>query len=457
MKTKLLITIYLLLTFTVNLYAQKSVVDDSTNTQIKTELNKLNNLNTIDDKIQVYLNCSNIFSKRRYYDSMYYYTSIAYDLSKNSSNQEIIFQAAQYLVYTNRFIGNFSEAIDILLETSERLSNKNDTLVFYLTQDIETTYRKTKDYKSQLKYAFKERELALKLKLNYGGIDASIGDAYQNLNMLDSALYHFNKDYEFSKSDKEYNGNLTPVINLGEINLRLGETEVALSYFKKVLKDLNNADEETKKHISSELGREMSKCFNNLKLKDSAIYYARKSFYYAKYYDIHDEIRETSNYLSKLFASYNLKDSAYKYQDIYISIQDSLFNNEKIRSLQIATIQENIKQEKIREKIQKENDDRNNNLILAAIGFFIPVFITFLYLIGKRSKKKSKLIASLGIASLLMLFEFISLLIHPFIDKYSGHNVFVMYIILLTIASALVPLHHKMETYVKNNFSNATN
>ena len=42
MKTKLLITIYLLLTFTVNLYAQKSVVDDSTNTQIKTELNKLN-------------------------------------------------------------------------------------------------------------------------------------------------------------------------------------------------------------------------------------------------------------------------------------------------------------------------------------------------------------------------------------------------------------------------------
>ena len=457
MKTKLLITIYLLLTFTVNLYAQKSVVDDSTNTQIKTELNKLNNLNTIDDKIQVYLNCSNIFSKRRYYDSMYYYTSIAYDLSKNSSNQEIIFQAAQYLVYTNRFIGNFSEAIDILLETSERLSNKNDTLVFYLTQDIETTYRKTKDYKSQLKYAFKERELALKLKLNYGGIDASIGDAYQNLNMLDSALYHFNKDYEFSKSDKEYNGNLTPVINLGEINLRLGETEVALSYFKKVLKDLNNADEETRKHISSELGREMSKCFNNLKLKDSAIYYARKSFYYAKYYDIHDEIRETSNYLSKLFASYNLKDSAYKYQDIYISIQDSLFNNEKIRSLQIATIQENIKQEKIREKIQKENDDRNNNLILAAIGFFIPVFITFLYLIGKRSKKKSKLIASLGIASLLMLFEFISLLIHPFIDKYSGHNVFVMYIILLTIASALVPLHHKMETYVKNNFSNPTN
>jgi hypothetical protein len=94
--------------------------------------------------------------------------------------------------------------------------------------------------------------------------------------------------------------------------------------------------------------------------------------------------------------------------------------------------------------------------MLAAIGFFIPVFITFLYLIGKRSKKKSKLIASLGIASLLMLFEFISLLIHPYVEKYSGHNVAVMYIILLITASALVPLHHKMEAYVKNNFSNTS-
>ena len=452
MKKLVLFLIYFL--FNINLNAQKSIIDDSTRALVKTSLNKLVNTNSIDEKINIYLECSNILSKKRYYDSMYYYTSIAYDLSKNSSNHEIIFQSAQYLVYTNRFIGNFSEAIDILLETIERLSNKNDTLVFYLTQDIETTYRKTKDYKSQLKYAFKERELAIKLKLNYGGIDASIGDAYQNLNMLDSALYYFNKDYEFSKSDKEYNGDLTPVINLGEINLRMGETDVALSYFKKVYKELNSIDDRTKKHIAAELGREMSKCFKNLNQKDSAIYYAQKSFYYAQYYDIHDEIRETSHYISKLFESYNLKDSAYKYQDIYINIQDSLFNSEKIRSLQIATIQENMKQEKIKERIQKEKDDRNNNLILAAIGFFIPVFITFIYLIGKRSKKKSKLIASMGIASLLMLFEFISLLIHPYVEKYSGHNVAVMYVILLTIASGLVPLHHKMEAYVKSNFSN---
>ena len=454
MKKTLLITIYLLLLVFVNLHAQKSVIDDSTSAQIKTQLDKLSTANSVDDKIMVYLQCSSIFSKNRYYDSMYYYTSIAYDLSKSSINEEIIFQSAQYLVYTNRFIGNFSEAIDVLLESIDRLTNKNDTLVFYLTQDIETTYRKTKDYKSQLKYAFKERELAIKLKLNYGGIDASIGDAYQNLNMLDSALYFFNKDYEFSRTDKEYNSNLTPVINLGEINLRLGETEVALSYFRKVLKELVTADEKSREHVASELSREMSKCFKNLNQKDSALYYAHKSFYYAKYYDIHDEIRETSHYLSILFNSYNLKDSAYKYQDIYITIQDSLFNSEKIRSLQIATIQENIKQEKIKERIQKEIDDRNNNLILGAIGFFIPVFITFLYLIGKRSKKKSKLIASLGIASLLMLFEFISLFIHPYVEKYSGHNVAVMYVILLITASALVPLHHKMEAYVKNNFSN---
>ena len=79
MKNKLLITISFLFILAINLNAQKSVLDDNTNAQIRAELNKLKNTNTIDDKILVYLNCSSIFSKKRYYDSMYYYTSTAYD------------------------------------------------------------------------------------------------------------------------------------------------------------------------------------------------------------------------------------------------------------------------------------------------------------------------------------------------------------------------------------------
>jgi hypothetical protein len=56
----------------------------------------------------------------------------------------------------------------------------------------------------------------------------------------------------------------------------------------------------------------------------------------------------------------------------------------------------------------------------------------------------------MGLASLLMLFEFISLLIHPFIEKITHHDAVLMYLILLLIASLLVPLHHKLEGWVKD-------
>jgi CDP-diglyceride synthetase len=74
-------------------------------------------------------------------------------------------------------------------------------------------------------------------------------------------------------------------------------------------------------------------------------------------------------------------------------------------------------------------------------------------LVSKWGKKKSSILTSMGIASLLMLFEFISLLIHPYIEKLTHHNIGLMYIILLILASALVPLHHKMESVIKKKLS----
>jgi hypothetical protein len=146
-------------------------------------------------------------------------------------------------------------------------------------------------------------------------------------------------------------------------------------------------------------------------------------------------------------------DSAYTYQSIFNEVNDSLYSSEKVRRLEFESIQEQIKEAEIQEELKKANQEREKNLILGAIGFFIPVFFSMVFLVSKW-KKNTKLSTSLGIASLLMLFEFISLLVHPFIEKITHHNVILMYIILLIIASALVPLHHKMEKFVKERFSN---
>ena len=445
---------------------------DSVRLEMNTLIKEYNNKDVkLNDKISTAIELTLYYSgyypgvRVKKIDSAFYYSEAAYNLSKASIDSNLIFVSGTTYAGYQSGVGNFSKAISILLDTKDKLNN--DSYNDRINSDIFDTYREAGDFKNALKYA--------KLNLDYEikhsesitsklSLYVNVGDAYSNLNMLDSAFYYYNKDYaNLLLIDKETVDTYTKylnrglffsswwvvIANMGEINLKLGENEIALTYFKKVI-DAINKTRETSFCTAFYLG--VAKCYSNLKQGDLALYYARGSYRIANDYNDNKSICESSLYLSQLFKQKNLPDSAYHYQSVYLNLKDSIYNNDQVNKLAIISMEEDIKQEKIKIQIEKEKHDRDQNLILAGIGFFIPVFISLVFLVSKWSKKKSKIFTSLGIASLLMLFEFISLLIHPYVEKYTNHNVAFMYIILLIVASALVPLHHKMENYFKNYF-----
>lgn len=59
----------------------------------------------------------------------------------------------------------------------------------------------------------------------------------------------------------------------------------------------------------------------------------------------------------------------------------------------------------------------------------------------------TKLIQFLGIVALLLVFEFLSLLLHPFLERITHHSPILMLLGLVCIAALLVPLHHKLEKW----------
>ena len=61
-----------------------------------------------------------------------------------------------------------------------------------------------------------------------------------------------------------------------------------------------------------------------------------------------------------------------------------------------------------------------------------------------------KVISNLGIITLLIVFEFINLIFHPFIEEVTHHNPLLMLLILVGIAALLLPLHHKLEHWATN-------
>ena len=52
-----------------------------------------------------------------------------------------------------------------------------------------------------------------------------------------------------------------------------------------------------------------------------------------------------------------------------------------------------------------------------------------------------------GVVALLIVFEFLNLLLHPFLERITHHSPVLMLLALVCIAALLVLLHHKVEKW----------
>ena len=67
--------------------------------------------------------------------------------------------------------------------------------------------------------------------------------------------------------------------------------------------------------------------------------------------------------------------------------------------------------------------------------------------LSRRHITNTKLIQFLGVVALLLVFEFLNLLLHPFLEGITHHSPVLMLLALVCIAALLVPLHHKLEKW----------
>ena len=239
---------------------------------------RLKNAKNIDERLKAIIELDFFNYQLGIYDSSYFYESLAYTLIPETNNSRLIFLALNNFGRGNLDNGKFSASIKIYLEGMKYFEEKKDTSnIIYFTKLIANTYRSARDFKNQLIYAKKSVDYSTMFKKPFEL--ATIGDAYLNLNLLDSAIYFFNKDFELSINDSKKNMAI-PLFNLGEVNYKLNNYEIALSYYKKGLKTFN--EELIKGLVSAtyfpEIFGSFSKCYNKLGNYDSAIYYAKKSY-----------------------------------------------------------------------------------------------------------------------------------------------------------------------------------
>ena len=98
------------------------------------------------------------------------------------------------------------------------------------------------------------------------------------------------------------------------------------------------------------------------------------------------------------------------------------------------------------------------NIELALIALGIITFIVFFLVISRSIITGAKLIEFVGVLTLLLVFDFINLLLHPFLEKRTHHSPVPILLALVCIAAVLIPLHHRIEKWatsrlIENNKS----
>ena len=110
--------------------------------------------------------------------------------------------------------------------------------------------------------------------------------------------------------------------------------------------------------------------------------------------------------------------------------------------------EEDVRQQDVAAAKAKEKHERYLTIqnILIALG--IVILITLYLLLSRQIITNPRVIQGLGIVTLLIVFEFIYMLLHPFLEKITGHSPMLMLISMVCIAAVLVPAHHRLQRWL---------
>lgn len=381
-------------------------------------------------------------------DTAMYYAQQATQLARKLHFGKGQAKGLDEIAYLLSQTGNYPKALETAfksLKIYEALDDQRGIAVSYNTIGI--IYNEHGEGRQALNYFIKSKAIMEQLKEDKSVIirTENIADVYEKMNLLDSALYFENAAYKMRYEINDMNQINVTLINLGNIHSKMGHTTTAMDFYRQSL-PYSKVDEDVDGLSETYLG--MAKLFKQASEMDSAFYYAHESFESAQSVSGYKKMMLGSEFLANTYEEKKNIDSAFRYFKLVMATKDTLFSEEKINQVRNLSFTEQLRQQEIAEEKARTDAERRHNLQMIAIAVFIISFFIVVLMLG-RKKTRSRLLEFLGMVALLLLFEFIALFLHPYIGAWTGHIPVFMLLILVAIASVLIPLHHRLEHWVK--------
>jgi len=350
--------------------------------------------------------------------------------------------------------GKYDRALLFLLNSLKLREEINDRLgTLKSLSDIGIVYSDQMENVKALSYHFKAKSVAVELheKRRLGIILSNIGNCYIKLNKVDSALNYTMQAYTIQQALKD-NSTLPNTLSiLGDINYKMGHIALALDYYRI---SINYALKNNDLSGLADSYNSVAQLYKQTGAVDSSVYYATRAMTAAKQASYPEGIYHASSLLTDIYQGKN-EHLELLYLKTALSAKDSMFNAEKIRQIQTMSFNEAVRQEEIADEKRREEEKRIIDLQLIGIAIFIPVFLLLVLLLS-RSRTHRKVIEFMSVLFLLLVFEFITLFIHPFVQRISNHLPILELLMLIGLASVLVPFHHRLTHWMHERLVHAS-
>jgi len=339
--------------------------------------------------------------------------------------------------------GNYANALTWLLSALKQDEALNNAVG--IADDLNAItyfYYQQGDIEESLAYGMKAYKAATPLR-NGAFIIAvtNLGWTYCYLNKPDSALTCFLIAYHASIKN---NSKTVVEINdgLGIAYGMLGKYDLSISFYNKGI-GVNDSDQTN----LSFFYRYESKMYKQKGDSDSCLRFAQRALTAANRSNNSKEKLESYRLLAKLYTGINAH-TAVEYYTRESILSDSVNSAEKNKEVENLNFNEHERQQQLIEDARKAEETRKENLQLLAIALFIPFFfLSILWL--SRTRTHRRVIEFMSVLSLLLAFEFVTLLIHPWIERLTNNTPVLELLILVILAAVLVPLHHNSTHWLK--------
>ncbi|MBK8089023.1 MAG: tetratricopeptide repeat protein [Chitinophagaceae bacterium] len=354
--------------------------------------------------------------------------------------------AYSFLGQGYRLLGNSIKALDYhhkAIVTAEKTNNlsllafaENQTAHIYRDRE---EYDKAKSiYLSSVAHADKGHNETIK-----AWAPSNLGAVYLATNSLDSSLMYSQRAYEIFVRLKIISNNGFVFSNLGGVHSKLGNAQLAVSYFNMAINQ--NKGSSNIRYLNL-LYNGLAEHYQRFNQTDSCAFYAKKaiaavnntSFFYLS--------SKPAKLLTDIYEKTNC-DSTLKYAKVLKTANDSLTTSKTNQQILLMTFEEDLRQQEAAAEQIKAEDERKQNIQYALLAIGIIVLLTLYLLLSRSFITNTKLIEFFGVIALLIVFEFLNLLLHPFLERITHHSPVLMLLALVCIAALLVPLHHKVEKW----------